>query len=308
MTNSVNTKTHTDIKKLIWIEQFIPKSVRPYAYLMRIDRPIGVWLLLLPGLWGIVLASGGLSSMSARHLYYIFLFIIGSILMRGAGCVINDLWDRDLDKMVERTKGRPLASGLVTVKQGVWFLATLLLIGFVILLQFNITTIILGCLTVPLIISYPLMKRITWWPQAFLGLTFNFSALMGWSAVNGDVSASALLLYGAGIFWTLGYDTIYAHQDKDDDVMAGIKSTALKFGDNSKIWVGGFYALSLIFIIEAAYIANGLSYLLMFATFPALHLVWQIKSWKPDNQTSSLKIFRSNRDLGLMVLVLFLIF
>ncbi len=274
---------------------------------MRIDRPIGIWLLLLPALWGMALASGGYEGIGAQEFYYIGLFFIGSIIMRGAGCVINDLWDRDLDKMVERTKSRPIASGVITIKQGIWFLATLLLLGFIILLQLNLTTVILGLLAIPLIISYPLMKRITWWPQAFLGLTFNFSALMGYSSINGEISAPALLLYGAGIFWTLGYDTIYAHQDKNDDMMAGIKSTALKFGVNSKLWVSGFYFISIILIILSVIIVKGLSIYLLLIVFPAFHLIWQIRSWHADNQESSLAVFKSNKIFGLLVL-LFLLF
>ena len=218
--------------------------------------------------------------------------------------MVNDLWDRDLDKMVERTKNRPLASGAVSIRKGVVFLATLLLIGLAILLQFNVTTIILGVITIPLIMSYPLMKRITWWPQAFLGLTFNFGALMGYSAITGEVSASALLLYLGGIFWTLGYDTIYAHQDKEDDIMAGIKSTALKFGENSKTWVGGFYALSIASIL-GAHITTGNTYTTsILVLIPTLHFAWQLRAWNPNNQSSSLSIFKSNQIAGLLILLM----
>ena len=278
--------------------------MRPYAYLMRLDRPIGIWLLLLPGFWSITLASGGISNFGSHKWRIIALFILGAIIMRGAGCVVNDLWDRDLDKMVERTKNRPLASGAVSTKKGIAFLATLLLIGLVILLQFNITTIILGIITLPLIMSYPLMKRFTWWPQAFLGLTFNFGALMGYSAITGNISAPALLLYLGGIFWTLGYDTIYAHQDKEDDIMAGIKSTALKFGENSKIWIAGFYALSITSIL-GAYITAGNTYSTsVFILIPIAHFAWQIWIWNPNNQSSSLSIFKSNQITGLLILLM----
>lgn len=280
--------------------------MRPYAYLMRLDRPIGIWLLLLPGFWGIALASGGILNFSMHECHIIALFIIGAVIMRGAGCVVNDLWDRDLDKMVERTKYRPLASGAVSTRKGMVFLATLLLIGLIILLQFNITTIILGVITIPLIMSYPLMKRFTWWPQAFLGLTFNFGALMGYSAITGEISSPALLLYLGGIFWTLGYDTIYAHQDKEDDIMAGIKSTALKFGKNSKIWVGGFYALSMASILGAHIIAGNTYTTSIFILMPILHFTWQIHAWNPNDQSSSLSIFKSNHITGILIL-LFLI-
>jgi len=253
-----------------------------------------------------MLAAGGISGMGAREWAIFCLFGIGAVIMRGAGCVINDLWDRDLDAQVERTKARPLASSALSIKQGLLFLATLLLIGLSILLSLNTTTIILGFAALPLVIAYPLMKRITWWPQVFLGLTFNFSALMGWSAITGEISVPALLLYAAGIFWTVGYDTIYAHQDKEDDAMAGIKSTALKFGEKSKIWVGHFYAYSLIFIILAT-----LSHIDSYLT-PALlllgggaHLIWQLKTWHMDDPASALRIFKSNRDFGLLVLLAF---
>ncbi len=281
--------------------------MRPYAQLMRLDRPIGIWLLLLPGLWGIALASGGISGLGLRGCYYIVLFVIGSILMRGAGCIINDLWDRDIDKMVERTKNRPLASGEVAPKDGLLFLATLLLISLLILLQFNVTTILLGFLAIPLIVSYPLMKRVTWWPQAFLGLTFNFSALMGFSAVTGEIALPALLLYLGGIFWTLGYDTIYAHQDKEDDALAGIKSTALKFGDKSKIWVGAFFSACVLFVFLARLVEHGGVLLLFLIIVPLLHFVWQLKKWKPDDQSSSLLIFKSNMVVGLLILLVFMI-
>lgn len=224
--------------------------------------------------------------------------------MRAAGCVINDIWDRDLDKQVERTKMRPIAAGILSIKQAYVFLATLLLLSFFILIQFNKTTIILGVACLPLIALYPLMKRITWWPQAFLGLTFNAGALMGWSAITGAVSLPGLMLYVAGICWTIGYDTVYAHQDKEDDALAGIKSTALKFGDKSKYWVGHFYVSTVIFLglsIVASSHITGLLYLA-----PAiLHLAWQLKSWKLEAPASALKIFKSNRDFALLVLLAF---
>ena len=286
----------------MWIETYLPESLRPYAYLIRIDRPIGIWLLLLPGLWGILLAGDGLIHMTARDYYYIILFSIGAVIMRGAGCVINDLWDRDLDKMVERTKNRPLANGTLSPMNAIAFLIILLFMGLTILLQFNATTRILGCMTLPLIAIYPLMKRITWWPQVFLGLTFNFGALMGWSAVAGEVEIPALLLYGGGIFWTLGYDTIYAHQDKEDDALARIKSTALKFGRHSKIWVSIFYTASILLIFTATVIENTISSELLVFMLPALHLTWQIRRWEITEPESALSVFKSNLIYGLLIL------
>lgn len=293
----VNTKNHTDIKMEGWIGRYSPAFLRPYILLMRLDRPIGIWLLLLSGWWAIVLSAGGIAAMTGREWGIFALFGVGAVVMRGAGCVINDLWDRDLDRQVERTRLRPLAYGAVSPRGAMVFLAGLLCCGLLILLQMNFVTVLLGFISVPLIVAYPLMKRVTWWPQAFLGLTFNFGALMGWSAVTGVVELPALLLYCGGIFWTLGYDTIYAHQDREDDMLAGIKSTALRLGARSKMWVTGFYAAAWICFALAAG-ASGFLFLI-----PAgLHLFWQITTWNPDGAESSLKIFRSNRDFGLLVL------
>ena len=223
--------------------------------------------------------------------------------MRGAGCVINDLWDRDLDAQVERTRGRPLASGAVGVRQALIFLAVLLLFGLLILLQLGVTAIALGVLSLAFIVAYPCMKRITWWPQAFLGLTFNFGALMGWAALTGTVSTAAFVLYAAGFFWTLGYDTIYAHQDREDDMRVGIKSTALRLGAKSRIWVGRFYAIAWISLV-AAFTQAGAGNWSCFALGAAgWHLWWQVRRWVPDNPASSLAIFRSSRDFGLLVLL-----
>lgn len=251
-----------------------------------------------------MLSSGGITAFSLHSIKTLALFGIGAIIMRAAGCVINDLWDRDLDKMVERTKTRPLASGIVSPKQGLAFLATLLLIGFIVLLQFNKTTIILGVLSLPLIASYPLMKRITWWPQAFLGLTFNFSALMGWSAITGHIAPPAILLYIGGIFWTIGYDTIYAHQDKEDDLMAGIKSTARLFEGHSRKFVAACYIIAIILIALTLFSAKGLTPQTLLIALPALHLAKQITTWKPENHASSLAIFKSNHNFGFLVLAL----
>ncbi|AGH97093.1 4-hydroxybenzoate octaprenyltransferase [Micavibrio aeruginosavorus] len=289
--------THTDIRHQGWIA-YLPGFVRPYALLMRLDRPIGTWLLLLPGWWAIVLAAGGVPAMNPYDWKLIALFAIGAIVMRGAGCVINDLWDRKLDAQVERTAVRPLASGAVSVPAACVLLGALLGIGLMILLELNITAILLGVLSVAFIVVYPAMKRITWWPQAFLGLTFNFGALMGWAAVTGAVDMAALYLYAAGFFWTLGYDTIYAHQDKEDDARIGIKSTALFLGEKSRIWIAGFYTLTLILLALAIGSVWGIVTLIP----AAMHLAWQVKAWDMNDPASSLKFFRSNRDFGLLVL------
>jgi len=297
-----NTKVHSDIKSDDWISLFFPENLRPLIALARLNRPIGIWLLLLPGWWAIALAAGGLFTMNGKDWKLIALFGIGAVVMRSAGCVINDLWDRNLDRKVKRTKNRPLASGAISPRYAIIFMTGLLLCGLMILLQMNITTILLGFLVVPFIVAYPLMKRILWWPQAFLGVTFNFGVLMGWAAVSGIVSLPALALYIGGIFWTLGYDTIYAHQDKEDDLLAGIKSTALKFGDQSKKWVAGFYAASWVLMV-LAFVAAGDKWLsLAVLTGAGFHLAWQIQSWDTSNPESSLKIFKANRNFGLIVL------
>ncbi len=270
---------------------------KPYILLARLDKPTGIWLLLLPGWWGIVLAAGGWRGMDA-HAWGIFaLFGIGAVVMRGAGCVVNDLWDRELDKKVGRTRLRPLASGAASAFGASMFLILLLLAGLAVLLQMNFLTVCLGVLSLPMIAVYPLMKRWTWWPQAFLGLTFNFGALMGWSAVTGTLSWQAFILYAGGIFWTLAYDTVYAHQDKEDDALAGIKSTALRFGADSQKYVAGFFSACFVCLV----VARGFPGCIFLAP-AAAHLYWQMKTWKPDNAESSLRIFRSNRDFGLLVL------
>ncbi|MCB1563453.1 MAG: 4-hydroxybenzoate octaprenyltransferase [Alphaproteobacteria bacterium] len=294
---------HTDIKTNNRLIASLPESWRAYAYLARLDRPVGVWLLLLPGWCAIALASGGFWGMGAHGWGVFALFGAGALIMRSAGCVINDLWDRDLDQKVERTRARPLAAGDLSFREGLVFLLALLMAGFIILMQMNAVTIALGFASLPLIVLYPLMKRWTWWPQAFLGLVFNFSALMGWSAVTASLAAPAIFLYIGCFFWTLGYDTIYAHQDKEDDALAGIRSTALKFGSRSKIWVSGFYGTAWLCIVLSGLTssAGGAFYLGLVAA--AGHLIWQLRRWNIDDQTGTLRIFKSNRDFGLFILL-----
>lgn len=280
----------------------LPVKARPYALLMRLDRPIGWWLLLLPGWWAIALAGGGIRDMAGWHWFMLVLFFIGAIVMRGAGCVVNDLWDRDLDAKVERTKARPLASGAVKPWQALAFLIGLLLIGLLILWAVDSAVAFwLGVLSLAFIGAYPLMKRITWWPQAFLGITFNFGAPMGWAAATGHLDWPALFLYVGAFFWTLGYDTIYAHQDKDDDAVIGIKSTALLFGERSKKWVGGFYGAAWVLIAIAAFMATDSVIAYGLLILPGLHLLLQVLTWDPYSQGSSLKTFKANMICGLLI-------
>lgn len=281
--------------------QQLPLRWQPYAMMMRLDRPIGWWLLLLPCWWAIALAGGGIARMEARDWYLIGLFFVGAIVMRGAGCVINDLWDRDLDSKVLRTRVRPLAAGIISVKRAFMFLCVLLLMGLGVLLQLPALSVIIGCLSMILVVVYPLMKRVTWWPQAFLGITFNIGALIAWAAVTQNISLTPVLLYAAGFFWTLGYDTIYAHQDKEDDTLAGIKSTALLFGEYSRTWVAGFYILTMTFLCAAVLsLSNDIGNLIWLIPAGA-HLVWQVMRWNPADPYSSLAIFKANRIAGLLV-------
>ncbi len=297
----MNTKIYTDIKRFDWIES-IPAKARPLVYLARLDRPIGIWLLLLPSLWAIVLSAGGVFSMNFFDWELIVLFTIGAVVMRAAGCVINDLWDRKLDLKVERTSQRPLATGEIGVPAAVFFLSILLFIGLQILMEMNITTILLGFMVLPLVVVYPVMKRITWWPQAFLGVTFNFGVLMGWAAVSGILELPALFIYAGAIFWTLGYDTIYAQQDKEDDALIGIKSTALKFGKNSKKWVGGFYTVAVVLIaLGVAMTGSVVNVGLVLAA--SFHLFLQVQNWDMRKPQSALDTFRSNRNFGLLILL-----
>jgi len=295
------TKCHTDIINQGWITRVSP-SVRPYFYLMRLDRPIGTWLLLLPGWWAILWAFIITPSIPVTLvLQAVLLFAIGSIVMRGAGCIINDLWDRDLDKNVERTRDRPLASGQINIRQALLFLIVLMFAGLLILLQFNMTAIVAGVCSVLFIIIYPLMKRITWWPQAFLGLTFNFGALIGWAAITGEIGYQAWVLYIAGFFWTIGYDTIYAVQDMEDDALVGIKSTARLFDKNIRLWVGIFYAAFAVTLTVLFIVAHGASYHIAVLAAPFSHLVWQVRTLNISDPANALKRFRANRDFGLLL-------
>ncbi len=277
-----------------WLE-WLPAWLRPYGVLARWDRPIGSWLLLGPCGGGLALAT------PAPDPWLLVLFAIGAVAMRGAGCVINDLIDRDLDARVERTRQRPLASGRLGVAQALLFLALQLLVGLLVLLSFNRFTIVLTLAVLPLVLVYPLMKRITWWPQACLGLTFNWGALVGWSAVTGGLAAPALVLYAAGFFWTLGYDTIYAHQDKLDDAQVGIKSSARRLGGATVPWLWAFYGITLALVALAAAL-NGAGWLFYpVLALAALHFAWQVRTLDIDDPASCLRRFRSNRELGVLV-------
>ena len=277
-----------------------PSWLWPYLSLARIDRPIGTWLLLFPCWWSLALAAA--SHGQLPPLLPALLFALGALVMRGAGCTYNDIVDRDFDARVARTASRPLPSGQVTLRQAWVFLGLQLLVGLIVLLQFNGFTIAIGAASLLLVAAYPFMKRITYWPQAWLGLTFNWGALVGWAALEGGLAWPPLLLYLGGLAWTLGYDTIYAHQDKEDDALIGVKSTALKLGARTKPWLVVFYGLALL-LFAAAGLAAGLGWpFLLGIAAVALHFVWQIQSLAIDDPAICLARFHSNRYVGWLLL------
>jgi 4-hydroxybenzoate polyprenyltransferase len=281
-------------RQLGWTDR-LPRPWRDFALLARWDRPIGTWLLLLPCWWGLALAN------QPPDPWLILLFAVGAIAMRGAGCTVNDMADRDFDRMVERTRNRPLAAGRLGVREALLFIAAQCLVGLAVLVQLSPAAIIVGALSIPLIVIYPFMKRITWWPQAFLGITFNWGVLVGYAAVTGGLDWPCLLLYLAGIAWTLGYDTIYAHQDKTDDLLIGVRSTALRLGAATPAWLVGFYALMMALLIAAAAAAG--KGLLFYLALPLV--VWslwrQVRGLRLDDSADCLARFRMNRLTGLVV-------
>lgn len=278
-----------------WVDWYAPARVRPYLRLARLDRPIGTWLLLWPCLWSIALASGGV--------WLMIVFALGAVVMRGAGCTFNDIVDRDLDAKVTRTANRPLPSGAVSVPAAWIFLALQCSAGLLILLSLNSFAIGVGVASLLPVAIYPFMKRVTYWPQLFLGVAFNWGALLGWAAVTGGLAAPAILLYLGGIFWTLGYDTIYAHQDKDDDALIGVKSTALKFGARSKPAIAAFYLGALgLFALAGWAAAPGWGFWPLLG-LAGMHLAWQVISLQSDNPDNCLRLFRANRDFGALLFV-----
>ncbi|MEJ1995067.1 MAG: 4-hydroxybenzoate octaprenyltransferase [Limibacillus sp.] len=294
----------SDTRRDHWAFRLTPESWHPYLLLMRFDRPIGSWLLLWPGWWAITLAC--LHQGRAPDLRLLLLFGLGAVLMRGAGCVVNDLWDRDIDAKVARTATRPLASGRIRARHALLFLIGLLSVSFLILLQLSPTAIWLGVASLALVAAYPFMKRVTYWPQAFLGLTFNWGALMGWAAVTDSLALPALLLYLGGLCWTLGYDTIYAYQDRDDDLLIGVKSSALRLGEGSRPWLFGFYGLALA-LFAAAALTVGVGPLFWLGWLAAAaQAAWQVGTMNSDRPRNCLTRFQSNKVFGLLLWLGFL--
>ena len=277
----------------------LPEAVRPYLRLMRADRPVGVWLLFLPCIWGTLIARP--SPMPAKELYtYWLLFLVGAFVMRSAGCVFNDIVDRKIDAEVTRTADRPVASGRVSVGAAWALLVGLSLIGLVVLLQLGLPAIIVGLLSLVLVAAYPFMKRITWWPQAWLGLTFNWGVPVGAATVAGTVPVSAGLIYIAGLFWTLGYDTIYAHQDREDDALVGVKSSARRLGQKTRPAIAAFYGL-VIALFAGALLMEGAMIGLPLLIPAALHFAWQVRRLDIDDGGLCLKLFKSNVMAGCLL-------
>ncbi|SHH92250.1 4-hydroxybenzoate octaprenyltransferase [Bradyrhizobium erythrophlei] len=283
-----------------WVDTHAPPWSRPYLRLSRLDRPIGSWLLLIPCWWSAALAAG-VTGIIGRLPLTIGLFLIGAFVMRGAGCTWNDIADRDLDALVERTRSRPIPAGQVSVAQAAAFLVVQALIGLAVLLQFNRFAVATGIASLVIVAIYPFMKRITWWPQIVLGLAFSWGALMGFAVTLGRIDATALALYAGSIAWVIGYDTIYAHQDAEDDALIGIKSTALLFGTRTRQALTVFYGLAVVLISVALALAGaGFPAWIGLAAF-AGHLIRQILRLQIGDPALCLRIFKSNRDAGLLL-------
>jgi 4-hydroxybenzoate polyprenyltransferase len=287
---------HTDIVATGWVAR-LPRAWLPYLLLARVDRPIGIWLLFLPGLWGILLVHGP----AAATIRLVTLFAVGSLVMRAAGCVVNDLWDRDIDRKVVRTAGRPLASGALRPRHALIFLAVLLLAGLMVLLQLNRLAQALGVASLLLVAAYPLAKRVTWWPQLMMGFTFGYGAPMGYAAAAGRLDAVWLAIYAAAILWDLGFDTIYAHQDREDDALVGVRSTARLFGAQTRPFLAACYAAAIAALIVAGCLAGLGVWFFVVLVLPAGLLARQVIALNINDPAWCLRLFRANREVGLGV-------
>jgi 4-hydroxybenzoate polyprenyltransferase len=288
-----------------WVDRLAPPPLRPWLRLGRFDRPVGIWLLMLPGWQGAALAAA--LAHQAPDLVLLLKIFLGAALMRAAGCAYNDIVDRDIDARVARTAGRPIPSGQVSVKQAWTFLAGCSFAALLILLTLPKAAIVLGVASLALVAAYPFMKRITWWPQAWLGLTFNWGALLGFAAATGEVGSPAILLYAAGVFWTLGYDTIYAIQDLEDDALAGVKSSARRLGAAAPKAVAAFYLISFVLLLTAAWSADLSKLFYAPAALAGLHLAWQAARVRIDDPRRALALFKSNGLTGLLVFAAFVL-
>lgn len=282
-----------------WVDRFAPAALRPWLKLGRFDRPTGIWLLMLPGWQGIALADAIVGRLPDPAL--LALFFVGAALMRAAGCAYNDIVDRDIDAKVARTAARPVASGRISVPAAWAFVVACSLASLAILLSLNIFAVALGVLSLALVAAYPFMKRITWWPQAWLGLTFNWGALFGFAAATGTLTQPAYLFYAGCFFWTIGYDIIYAHQDKEDDILVGVKSAAIRLGAHSKPWLYGFYAVAYALMVAGGWVAGLRLAFVLAMMVPGAHLLWQLRHLDIDRPLLCLKLFKSNRDTGALI-------
>lgn len=293
-------QTVADSVKGSWVYR-LPPALWPYAQLARWERPIGWQLLMWPCWWAAILAAHTVQISAGQLLWFLLLFTVGAFVMRGAGCTFNDLVDQDIDEKVARTKSRPLPSGRVSIQNARLFLLAQLLVGLVVLLQFNFASIVLGVLSLALVFTYPFMKRITWWPQFFLGLAFSWGALVGWSAVTGSIAMSALLLYAGAICWVIAYDTIYAMQDIEDDALVGVKSTARLFGENTSQALTALYAAAIILFAFAFWAGGALWPARVGLVAGGVHLAWQVMSLNRNDPEKSLMLFKSNSRFGLIL-------
>ena len=310
-TSGLPEGTVADAVKGNWVDRRAPVWSRPYLRLSRADRPIGTWLLLLPCWWSLALAAIHKGTFGLYELWIGIGCALGAFVMRGAGCTWNDITDRHIDAKVARTKSRPLPAGQITLSRAIYWMIGQALIGLVILLTFQTAAILLGILSLVPVTIYPFAKRFTWWPQVFLGIAFNWGALLVWAAVTGSLGWPAVLLYLGGISWTLFYDTIYAYQDIEDDALIGVKSTARLFGDNSRVWLQRFLVSAIALIGAAAVLATlnagifPLIISLLGVSSLACHLFWQISRFDVENNEVLIHLFRSNRNAGLVVLLFF---
>ncbi|MCV6823193.1 MULTISPECIES: 4-hydroxybenzoate octaprenyltransferase [Halocynthiibacter] len=310
--NPANSGTVKDAVAGNWVDRFAPVATRPYLRLSRVDRPIGTWLLYIPCVWGVLLAMLGTGEPRLLDLWIVLGCGIGAFLMRGAGCTWNDITDRNIDGSVERTRSRPIPSGQVSVKAALVWMVVQALVAFAILLTFPLPAIILGIIALGPVAIYPFAKRFTWWPQVFLGVAFNWGILLGYAAHRGHLDGAAITLFLAGITWTLFYDTIYAHQDKEDDALIGVKSTARLFGDNTLPALRYFLMLTVALMGFAIVLTmaghNNILSLVIALGGPwafGWHMTWQMKQFDADEPDSCLRVFRSNRDAGLLPVLFF---
>ena len=278
------------------------ENLKLFIQLSRLDKPIGYMLLFWPCLWGLTIAYN-FENNSNTYFFYLILFFLGSVFMRSAGCIVNDIVDKNYDKKVLRTKSRPIASEKISVKLGFFYIVVLCLLALLVLLQFNKSTIILGLASMPLAFSYPYVKRLTYWPQLFLGITFNYGLLIGWTSIQENLSLIPIILYIGAIFWTLGYDTIYGYQDIKDDEIIGIKSTSIKFKNNPKKFLSLCYLITLSSIIITGLYMNFNNGYFLFLLIPAIHMFFQLKKLDIENSENCLKIFKSNNMLGLIIFI-----